>query len=154
MPKPHKIVNCDQAFNEFVGLAHALYEEHKYITFEWRIGADRSLSQNALFHVWLTEYAAHLLNIPKKTVTPDILEGMKKTVKKRFYQETAESFMVHTIIDPWGQERAKKAYTSSSSWKPGEMYQVLNWLQIMAANDGLVLESIGEFSRNKQKQDS
>ena len=41
-----------------------LYAKHGYITFsEPRIGADRSLDQNALLHVWLPEYVAFTLYI-------------------------------------------------------------------------------------------
>lgn len=152
MPKPHKIVNSEKSRDEFIDQVYRDFKEHKYTTYEWKIGADKSLPQNALLHVWLTEYAAHLLKTPKKSVTEEMLDGMKKQAKQMFYQETAESFMVHQVIDPWHPDRVKKAYRSSASWSMGEMYIFLNWLQIKAGQDDLVLESKGQYAKNKRKE--
>ena len=152
MPKPHKVVNCDQAYQEFTGVAWALYQEHKHVTFEWRVGVDRSLSQNALFHIWLTQYAAHLLKIPRKDVNKGILQGIKEKTKERFYLEYPYDFMIHKVIDPWHPDKARLDYTSSAAWRSGEMYLVLSWLQNVAAQDGLILESKGEFAKNKRKE--
>ena len=81
----HHIVNSDITETAFFAHVRALREEHGYITFGApRIGKDRSLDQNALFHVWCTEYAAHLLNKGPKQVTKGELAGMKRIVKKKF----------------------------------------------------------------------
>lgn len=130
---------CDNVVKQF--------ELHRYLTFPApRIGIDRSLDQNALFHVWLTEFCAHLVNCNKKQVTKQMIEGAKRTIKKGYWTETQESFMIHVIYCPITQQ-SKKDFTSSSDWKTGEMFNVLNWFQLFAATRGCILESKGEHSR-------
>lgn len=152
MPRPHKIVNSERSRDEFIDQIYRDFDEKKYTTYDWRYGADRSLDQNSLFHVWLTEYAAHLLKIPKKDVTKAMLDGMKIKVKQSFYRETAQRFMLHRIIDPWHPDKSRTAWTSSGDWSPGEMYMVLNWIQYKAADDGLALEAIGKYAKHKRRE--
>ena len=46
-------LNSDHTELAFIGWVKALRKEHKYITFDYpKIGAERSLSSNALSHVW------------------------------------------------------------------------------------------------------
>jgi len=152
MSRETDTVNSEHTWLAFVANARALYEKHKYVTWSKpRIGPDRSLDQNALFYVWLTEYAAHLLTIDKKAVSKGVVEGLKRTVKDQFYRQTAQSFMIHEVHSPKTGQR-KKDYTSSSDWKTGEMYMVLEFLQRYAANDGLVLEARGQYEKLKREQ--
>ena len=126
-----------------------LYAKHGYITFsEPRIGADRSLDQNALLHVWLSEYCAFTLKVHKKEVSKGLIQGMKDLVKQKFTARFPDSFswMVYDVINPITKE-TRQAYTSSKTWKSGEMFQVLTWFQMTAAEDGLILESKGNFAK-------
>lgn len=145
-------VNSEHSYQAFIAHVRKLFDVHKYVTYgKPRIGADRSLDQNSLFHLWLTEYAAHLLDKDKKLVIEGELEGMKRTVKGTYYRTYGHAFMVHEIVCP-KTKRSKKDYTSSASWKQGEMFAVLNYMQMMAAQDGLILESKGEHARLKSKE--
>lgn len=140
-------VNSDNSYREFCKWVRDKYQQHKYITFsEPRIGPERSIDQNSLLHVWLTQYAAYLLKKHKRDVTNGELEGMKRTAKKEFYLETRNTWMIHEVSSPKTGEK-KKDYTSSKSWKRMEMFEFLTWIQAMAAHDGLVLESKGEFNK-------
>ena len=141
------LVNSPIAVLAFVNFMQALFRDHKYITFTWRIGADRSLDQNALLHVWLTEYAAHLLNKAKKAVTEAELEGIKKTAKMRYYTQTGFEWLIVTAVNPWSGEEYKPQLRSSKKYTRGEMFLFLTWLQDTAAGDGLVLESRGEYAK-------
>lgn len=139
------------AFNVYVDKQ---YSEHGYITFDApRIGADRSLNQNALFHVWASEYVAYRLNKNKKAVLKGELAGMKRIIKQRFNVTNPDfsSWMVLDVVNPFNGQ-IKKDYTSSSDWKKGEMYLVLTWFQMVAAEDGLILESRGEFAKLQRKE--
>ncbi len=139
------------AFNNYV---EKLWAEHKYLTFDApRIGADRSLNQNALFHVWASEYVAYRLNKNKKGITRGELDGMKRIIKTRYAATHPDSFkwMVYEIVNPFNGEK-KKDYTSSTTWKRGEMYLVLTWFQMVAAEDGLILEAKGEFAKLQRKE--
>jgi hypothetical protein len=143
----HWIVNSDHTEAAFIANLRKLRAEHGYITFSApRIGKDRSISQNGLFHLWATEYAAHLLGKDKKSVTKGELAGMKRIIKQRFNASTPNNFMVHDVTDPF-TGNTKRDYTSSSDWKVGEAFMVMEWLQLYAANDGLILEAIGQFEK-------
>tara|TARA_R110000851_G_scaffold302789_1_gene460205 strand:- start:421 stop:900 length:480 start_codon:yes stop_codon:yes gene_type:complete len=143
-------INSPTSLVAFTKAVEDSYKEKKYITFSApRIGRDRSLDQNALFHVWITEYAAYRLKIHKKAVYKGLIEGMKQIIKKRFTATHPESYswMVFEVVNPFNLEATSKEYTSSSSWKKGEMFLVLTWFQMVAAEDGLILESKGQFEK-------
>lgn len=143
----HFTVNSLQSREAYKKQVDQWFDEHKYLTFsEPRIGPDRSLDQNALFHAWLTECAAYYLSKPKDDVTPTDVESMKITAKRHYYASTGAAFMVEEVKDIW-RGNTKKSYTSSARWSRGEMFDVLTWLQMKAANDGLILESKGEFNK-------
>lgn len=149
-------IDSKHTLQAFISNVTELWEEHKHITYGApRIGPDRSIDQNALFHVWLTEYAAHLLNKTKKDVTKGEVEGMKRHVKREYCREFSSQFsckfIVHLVINPKTGE-TKRDYTSSKDWKQPEMYHVLTWLQMKAANDGLILESKGKFAKLKREE--
>lgn len=143
----HWIVNSDHTEAAFIANLRKLRAEHGYITFGApRIGKDRSLSANALFHVWVTEYVAHLLKKDKKSVNKGEMAGMKRIIKQRFNATHPNNFMVHDVVDPFSGN-TKRDYTSSADWKTGEMFMVMEWLQLHAADDGLILESIGQYEK-------
>jgi len=146
------VINSDTTFQAFMVNAAALYAEHKYITYGApRIGADRSLGQNAIFHLWLTDFGGHLSKCHYTQFTDGMMEGIKKTVKGMFYREYPYEWMVHEVECPL-TKRKKTDYTSSSKWKQGEMFLVLTWLQNFAASQGCVLESKGEFQKLQREQ--
>lgn len=141
------VICSEPSYTAYVAQLRKLYEDKRFLTCPPpRIGQDRSIDQNSLLHVWLTEYAAHLLNKAKNQVTAGELEGMKRQAKGAYYRETHERFMVHKVINPKTGE-CKTDYTSSADWKVGELYHFLNWLQMVAAGDGLVLKSKGQHAR-------
>lgn len=141
------IINSANSLKDFMNYVVAIYQDYKYITFlKPRIGEKRSLDQNSLFHVWLTIFIAAKLDKDRKEVTKAELAGIKRTIKKLAYLHLRESFLIHEITD-YSTGEIKKDYTSSSDWKRGEMYAVLNFFQMMAADQGVVLESAGEFKQ-------
>lgn len=147
-------INSDASLKAFLANVEALYKEYKYLTYgKPRIGVDRSLDQNALFHVWCTEWIAHTLGKHTKAVLKNEINGMKRTVKKMFliaYPETKD-WMIEVITD-YTTGQSKKDYTSSADWKTGEMFMVLTFMQNEAANQGIILESKGEFAKNQREQ--
>jgi hypothetical protein len=147
------LVNSPVALAAFVSFVAKLFAEKKYITFTWRIGIERSLDQNSLLHVWLTEYAAHLAGISKKQVTRPMIEHTKRLAKESFYRLYGYEWMVDCEIDPRTGETGKPFWTSSADYKTGEMFQFLTWLQMHAANDGCVLESRGQYSKLQREHE-
>lgn len=148
----HRVVNSEHSKTAYKAQVDKWFAEHKYLTFpKPRIGKDRSLDQNALFHVWLTEWIAYKLNKAKNLVSRAELAGIKRTVKKLAYQHLRQDFLVHTITD-YDTGATKKDYTSSKDWKRGEMFMVLELIQNLAAEDGLILESKGEFKKLQESE--
>jgi len=141
------VVNSAPALIALSKLVQELFVEHKYVTFTWRIGQDRSLDQNSLFHCWLTEYAAHLAGITKKQVTPGMIEFTKRKCKKAYYALTGAPWMLTKLVDPVTGEEGDTIYASSKDYKVGEMFLFLTWLQNHAANDGCILESLGQYAK-------
>lgn len=149
------IVNSEHTWKCWVKDARAYYDKYKYVTFvPPRIGPLRSLDQNALFHVWATEVAAHAMRKDKKCVSHGELDGCKRALKRKFWLETKHKWMIYEIIDPLTGE-SKKDLSSSTRWSRGEMFEFLTWLQAYAATDlSLILESQGEFLRRQQQNES
>lgn len=140
--------------NHTLELAHKIlddnFKEKKFSTYGVRHGEHRSLNQNALFHVWCLEWGCYISGYnPKSLSTNDkkkITAGTKRGVKRKLYCETGYSWLIMEIENPFTKER-KKDFTSSGDWKQSEMFTVLTWMQATAANDGLLLESKGEFKK-------
>lgn len=142
--------NSEQTKKAFLKFASDLIDKEKYVTWSWRIGKDRSLDMNALFHVWATEYAAHLLDKNKKSVTEGELEGMKRTLKREFYLETKYKWMILDVVPVRGGD-SKKDYRSSANYKTAEMFEFMCWMQAVGANDGLILESKGNYAKRERE---
>lgn len=145
-------VNSEPTVRAFCEHVNKLFAEHKYLTFpKPRIGPDRSIDQNSLAHLWLTELASHLAKCHRSEVTPGMLEGMKRTAKGLYYRETQAGHMIHVVRCPL-TGREKTDYTTSAGWKRGEMFDFLNWLQSFAAQQGCILESRGEHAKLTREQ--
>jgi hypothetical protein len=109
----------------------------------------RSIDQNALFQKWSREYACHFLN--KQTVTEAEHEAMKYTLQRHCYAETGWPYLLGEKRDLFtGEVKPDRAHTSG--FDKGEMHQFLNWVQNRAAQDGLLLESLGEYAQLQQEQ--
>lgn len=129
-----------------------LFKKHKVLTFEWRVGGDGTLKQNALINIWVRIYAAHLLKVPEKMVTKEQLVGMKRTLKKWCYGTQGHSFLAFRITEMFTGD-TKLEYRSSSDYLQGERFIFLEWIQMYAAdNHGLILEAKGEYAKLKREQ--
>tara|TARA_R110002072_G_scaffold302866_1_gene489335 strand:- start:44 stop:463 length:420 start_codon:yes stop_codon:yes gene_type:complete len=53
--------NSDESFKNFMAHAEALYKEHRYVTFKWSTGKQRSALQNKALHQYC-EMLAEALN--------------------------------------------------------------------------------------------
>ncbi len=114
--------------------------------------SQRTLSQNALLHVWLRSYASHLLRKKLDLVSEREVGYMKMTAKRRCYADTSWGWLIEHRKDLITKE-SSKGLTSSKKWSKGELFNFMEWLQAYAANDDLILESKGEYEalRNEQQ---
>lgn len=102
----------------------------------------RSIDQNSLFQKWAREYAGHILK--KSEVTEAEHDAMKYTLQRHCYAETGWDYLLGEKRDLFtGEVKPDRAHTSD--FGVGQMHQFLNWVQARAANDGLMLESLGEY---------
>ncbi len=148
------IINSEATKQAFFANVNKLFDEHRYLTYSApRLGKDRSLTQNALFHVWLTEMTAWKDNVHTKSVTREQLESMKDYVKECFLLHNPDCYS-WVVIEYTNRRtgKTKKKYTSSASWKTGEMFMVLEFMQNWTAKAGLILESKGEFAKKQREQ--
>lgn len=153
MPE-HWTVNSEQTKAAFKAQIDRWWDEHKYLTFDApRIGPDRSIDQNSLFHVWLTEFAAFLAPCHKKEVTKGMVAGTKRTMKRLYYQQTGSKWMVHQVQCQLTGDH-KPDFTSSADWGRGEMFDFLTWMQSFAGEKGCILESKGKFAKYQREQNS
>jgi hypothetical protein len=54
------IVNSDSKLGGFLAHAAELYRQHKYVTFKWSTGQQRSETQNDAMHLWFERVAKTL----------------------------------------------------------------------------------------------
>tara|TARA_S200002703_G_scaffold130424_1_gene117675 strand:- start:47 stop:508 length:462 start_codon:yes stop_codon:yes gene_type:complete len=107
-----------------------------------------SIGQKALFHIWCREMASHFMNIPASSVTEDEEESVKASIKKAAYTQNRWPWMIYTKRDVFTGEE-KKDYKSIGSLGVGEMYNLMEFTQMIAAEQGLILEAVGEYKRLK-----
>jgi hypothetical protein len=147
-------INSPISLLAFVNNVEKLYSEHKYITYEPpKIGADRSLSSNALSHVWYN-YADKMLicqvgdtkRYCKLHFGVPILRGEDE----KFLQ------MYDKVIRPFDYETKLKMMDYlpvTSLMSRNQMTRYLTAVQIdYAENHSLVLESKGEFDKAQRKE--
>lgn len=109
----------------------------------------RSIDQNALFQKWAREYACHTLN--KQTVSEAEHDAMKYTLQRHAYADTGWAYLLGEKRDLFtGEVKPDRAHTKN--FDKGEMHQFLNWVQNRAAQDGLMLESLGEYQQLQAEQ--
>lgn len=80
-----RTVNSDVSCEEMVHQVRRLYREHRYVTFSWHTGKQRTLTQSAALHLWLG-WLAETLN--------DAGYDMRRTLK-------------HDVEIPWSKSACK-----------------------------------------------
>ena len=114
--------------------------------------AERSLSQNALFHVWVRDYASLIFQKPTKDLSNEEQVAMKISLKQECYLETDWQFLVVMNRNVF-RGKEKIGLASSADYSTGEMFQFMEWVQGFAVRKHkLILESKGEFATLKEQQ--
>lgn len=138
------IPSQQESVDKFVQEFEKLLAGGDAVTINMESMSERTLPQNALMHLWLREYAAHLLKKSVKLIGEREVGYMKMTAKRRCYAATHWDFLIETKHDLITDEMSK-GLTSSRKWSKGEMFQFMEWLQAFGAEDGLILEGKGEY---------
>ena len=146
-------VNSDHSYTAYCKYVRDMFDKHHHITFSKpRIGKDRGLNSNALSHVWYN-YADKMLSYQTGTARRycklhfgvPILRAEDVTFMG-MYDKTIRPFQYELkleIMDYW---------PVTSLMSRDQMTRYLTAVQVhYAANEGLVLESKGEFQRELEK---
>jgi hypothetical protein len=90
-------VNSDYKLGGFLAHAAELYRKHKYVTFKWTTGQQRSDAQNDALHLWL-EWVAKTLNDAGLEMIVQLPTGKqwtipwsKHTVKENIWRPVQEA---------------------------------------------------------------
>ena len=111
----------------------------------------KSLPQNALAHVWMTEACAYHYGKSPKSVTQSDLQGMTRWMKLKCYVDVKQDWLVEYIRNP--ETRVMKLdATSMANWNMGQTHFFMEWVLQFWAEKGLVLEVKGQFQELAEKQ--
>lgn len=110
----------------------------------------RSVDQNALYWLWVTHFAQHLLD--KNRITADEKESMAYTLQRRCYAARGWEWLIETPTDLVTGEEGKPQRRSTKKFLKGEFTMYLEWVQQFAAERGLILESLGEYRELQERQ--
>lgn len=111
------VVNSDFTRDEFLKMAEALYDQHKYITFSWQTGKQRSLTQNRALHLYCRMLADAL-----NDAGLDMRKVLKEEVDMPWNERTVKEFLWRPIqIAVTGHESTTQP--KRAEYEP--IYQVL-----------------------------
>ena len=124
-------VNSDDKLAGFLGHAKELYQKHKYVTFKWTTGQQRTNEQNAAMHLWFEQVAKCLndaglemvINLPngKEWTIP----WSKHTVKENIWRPIQEAII------------GKKSTTEAYRPEYNEVFSVIH--SRFASHQGITL---------------
>ncbi len=144
-----RVINSHQAMDRFIREFPEIFNTRgRYVVLTIEFGAPATKPQKALLKIWIRKIAGHLYKKPEKSVTRDEMERMTRNIKKRYYTETHEAFIIKSEGKPFHPDKQALEVTSSADWTQAECSRVMNWLQITASSDyDLILESTGEHQQ-------
>jgi hypothetical protein len=150
--KKHYLVNSRRTCELMKLQVEQAFSEGKYIRFQWETGEPIKQEQLALFHIWLRKWVGHNFHKTDDEVSKHEIEKFKQEVKEQYYQETGAYWMVETVPDKLSANGQRVRMTSAASWSNGEAFKIMEWMQMKAAERGLILESTGEHQKLKEQQ--
>ena len=116
--------NSDESFKNFMAHAEALYKEHRYVTFKWSTGKQRSALQNKALHKYC-EMLAETLNDRGLDMVlvlhrePEMkISWTKQAVKEKLWRPVQEAML------------NKKSTTKANRDEYSKVYDELNRLMI------------------------
>lgn len=145
------VYNTDTSKAQAKHMLNDFLLEHGKCSMKLTKGDRRRLSQNNLFQHWARKYAAFIKGCDPKSIDEQTHERTKTGLKLRCYLNTGWRFMVNSFKD----DSCSEPYLvpkSSAELEVGEMFSFMEWLQVYAAEQGLILESQGEYLKRQEAQ--
>lgn len=128
-------------------------KEGKPFRVEFASAEKRSLDQNALFQVWTRQYACENLGVHPKNLGDNTHDMFKLAFKRAFYNYTGYKGLIITDErDPLTGKLVPPRPISTKNYPPEIMFEFMEYIQNFAGEQGITLESKGQFLKLKQDQ--
>lgn len=112
------VVNSQQSKEAFLKHMEELYDQHKYVTFTWKTGRQRTNTQNAALHQYLKDLATTLNDSGY-----DVQTALAKAISRPWNQKSCKELLWRPIqeamIDKTSTAEAERA-------QYGDIYDVLH----------------------------
>jgi len=112
--------------------------------------SNRSLSQSALLHIWVREYAAWRFKVPLKSIQKSDVDDAKIILKQAAYNNADYRWLCKRVTNH-DTGISALVLKSTSEYDKGEMFMFMEFVQAFAAQQGVALETLGEFGRLKDE---
>lgn len=148
------VIHNRDSFNVFFNVLQDFVKSDEPFVCSIKTHKNQSISQRALLHIWIREYAKFITpnwNQFESNEQTKLERATKLSIKRRAYGDNHWPWLLDVVTDVFTGKESTQA-TSSESWSQGECYQFMEWLQIMAGIDGLILEAKGEFKNLRESQ--
>lgn len=143
-----------QTITDFIAFFRDTIAKKKHFQVTVKEFNKRSLDQNALFHVWVGQYFEFITNVKLSDLNTKqkskAIVSTKRGLKRACYADTHWKFLLTKLKDPFTGKEDIEA-ESTTNYDVGEMYQFMEWVQNKAAQDGLILEALGQFKELKKE---
>jgi len=140
----------DGTVQDFLRQFEEILKDKKPVKISMKKHNQSSLSQKALAHIWIRDYAAFYHNKSTKELTRTEEDNMKATLKQRAYKDYGWDFLLKKVTNV---ETGRSGYIlqSISEYGKGECYMFMEFIQDYCGLQGLILETSGEFKRLKDE---
>lgn len=144
---PEAIGNSDLSFMQILTDLFAAYTKDRFIRVKWTTGKQRTVSQNALFHMWCDEISTQLRSMGRDAWTK---EHTKACLKKTFLGDYEAKLTDVTTGEVLCVMRPKE----TSKLPVGEMSTFMQQVEAWAFNAGLTLTipEDSEYMNLKQQE--
>lgn len=140
-------VDSDSSEENAIKWIKELRKKYGRVKIDFTTGKSNSWDQKALFHVWLREYYRQKYN---KNPSTDEEKKFKWEVKIYAYTQGLH-FMSESSYSSFLNKEMPRL-VSVAKLSTGEMYQLMNFTQMIAAQEGIILEAKGEYKKLKESQ--
>ena len=146
MPESFK-VNSKKTGQNCVEWVKFLCERYNYFHLYLKTDNKRTIDQNSLLHQWLSDWIRQKSGYKPAKIH---VEQLKRSLKQQAYLEG-----MHYTLDSYTcmiTRGNRKRWRSTAEYSVAELTQFLDYIQYLAAEQGVILEAKGDYKRNKESK--
>ena len=145
MPESFK-VNSDKTGKNCIEWVKSLCEKHNYFQLILKTDDRRTIDQNSLLHQWLSDW---LLQKSGCKPSKKHVEQLKRSLKEELYRQGLHYTLEEYKCPIFGH--TKKRWLSTKEYSIGEIGEFMDFVQCLAADQGVTLVAEGKYKTNKEK---